>query len=416
MHCHWRAPTGNRWGDDGIGRDAKMVADGVACQHRTIRLVELRPLRTGILAASASAGVLLTLATWHALNRASNVLVIVLVSFFVAAACEPIVNRLAARGMRRGMATGMILGGILAITGGILVAVGTAALSQLQDLRNSVPQLTDELESFVSRWTGANVDLQGVASSFENADVGGAVGDAALTGLRILGNVLAGLLVSFYLVVDGPRLRKRLCGMLPQNHQGEILRVWDLAVEKTGGYLAAKIILAGVSSVVHGVAFTVIGVPYALPLALWVGVVSQVVPVVGTYLAIGLPVVLCLASGDTGGAIAVVVIATIYQQIENSILAPRLTAQAVNVHPAVGFVCVLGVGAALGPAYTLLTIPVVATVQGFIAAYVKTHELIDDPRFVTGPIPVWVANDPDVGDINKPLRTRRLRRRSKRSL
>jgi predicted PurR-regulated permease PerM len=124
-------------------------------------------------------------------------------------------------------------------------------------------------------------------------------------------------------------------------------------------------------------------------MGIWVGVVSQVVPVIGTYLAIGLPVILSLAESSPAVAVGAVVAATIYQQVENGLLAPRLTGQAVKVHPAVGFVSVLFVAAALGPAYTLLTIPVVATVQGFIAAYVKTHELIDDPRLEhTGEIPV----------------------------
>lgn len=369
------------------------AVDGAPGWRRTVAPVELRPSRAGLLAASATAGVLTTIALWHALNRASSVLVIVLVSFFVAAACEPVVNRLAGRGMRRGLATGLILGGTLVAAGGVLVLVGTAAIGQVQDLRAALPDLAADFESLIASWTGVDINLDGLVQRLQRADVDGAVGDAAVSGLRVLGNVLAGLLVSFYLVVDGPRLRKKLCGMLPQAHQAEVLRVWDLAVEKTGGYLAAKVVLAGVSTVVHGVAFAIIGVPYALPLALWVGVVSQVVPVIGTYLAIGLPVVLSLASGNTGGAIAVVVAATIYQQIENTVLAPRLTAQAVNVHPAVGFVSVLGVAAAIGPAYTLLTIPVVATVQGFITAYIKTHELIDDPRLVTGPVPVVRKTD-----------------------
>ena len=135
--------------------------------------------------------------------------------------------------------------------------------------------------------------------------------------------------------------------MLPQRHQGEVLRVWDLAVEKTGGYIASKVILAAISAVVHAVAFSMLGVPYAIPMGIWVGVVSQIVPVIGTYLAIGLPVILALAETSTAAAVGVVIAATVYQQIENGLLAPRLTGQAVKVHPAVGFVSVLFVAAAL---------------------------------------------------------------------
>jgi predicted PurR-regulated permease PerM len=176
-----------------------------------------------------------------------------------------------------------------------------------------------------------------------------------------------------------------------------VLRVWDLAVDKTGGYLASRVVLAGISALFHGVLFAVVGVPYAVPMALWVGVVSQVVPIIGTYLAIGLPVLLVLADQRPGIAVVVVLVAVVYQQIENTVVAPKLTAQAVEVHPAIGFVGILVTGAALGPVYTLLAIPVIATVQGFFSAYVKTHELIDDPRLITGQTPVVTGRSGRVG-------------------
>jgi len=331
---------------------------------------------------------MLTLVAWRAAVRSSGILGLLLVSFFVAAACEPLVNRLAQRGWRRGLGAGLILGGTVTLVGAITFLVGAGALSQISDLRASVPKLADDLERLAFDWAGVSVDLDSVAAKIQRADVGSVVGGAALKMLGVVGNVLAGLLVSFYLVVDGPRLRKRLCHLLPQRHQGEILRVWDLAVEKTGGYIRAKVILAGISALVHWVVFMLVGVPYPIPMAIWVGIVSQVVPIVGTYLAIGLPVLLTLADGKPGAAVLVIVAAVIYQQIENTAVSPRLTAQAVDVHGGVGFVSVLVTAAAFGPAYTLLTIPIVATVQGFITAYIKTHELIDDPRLDTSQVPV----------------------------
>jgi predicted PurR-regulated permease PerM len=368
--------------------------------------MDRRPHYIFLAGLAATLGVLTGITLWNGAHRAMNVLTMVLVSFFVAAACEPLVNRLAARGWRRGFATGLLLGGTLSTVIGIAVAIGAGVSGQIQDLRQSLPKLGNELESLAFDWFGVTVNLDGVVARIQETNFGERVGDVAIRGLGLFGNVLACMLISFYLIVDGPRLRKRLCSMLPQRHQGEVLRVWDLAVEKTGGYIGSKIVLAAISATVHTVAFLAIGVPYAVPMGIWVGVVSQVVPVIGTYLAIGLPVILSLAESSPAVAVGAVVAATIYQQVENGLLAPRLTGQAVKVHPAVGFVSVLFVAAALGPAYTLLTIPVVATVQGFIAAYVKTHELIDDPRLEhTGEIPV--VEDRGIFD--------RLARRSKES-
>ena len=357
--------------------------------------VDIRPLRAAGIAAAATSGVLLTMVAWRAAVRSSGILGLLLVSFFVAAACEPVVNALARRGWRRGVGAGIILGGTLAVLLSAAVLVGAGAAEQLADLRSSAPQLADDLEGLAQDWAGISVDLGRYAERIQRADIEEAVGGAALKVLGIAGNVLAGILVSFYLIVDGPRLRKRLCLLLPQRHQGEVLRVWDLAVEKTGGYIRAKVILAGVSAVFHWIVFVAAGVPYPIPMALWVGVVSQIVPIIGTYLAIGLPVLLTLAADNPGAAVVLAAAAVVYQQVENTVISPRLTAQAVNVHGGIGFVSVLVTAAAFGPAYTLLTIPVVATVQGFVTAYIKTHELIDDPRLDTSPVAVTRRRDED---------------------
>lgn len=376
-----------------------MADDGRSEQYGR---VERRPYLLFVSGLTAATGALTGIALWNGAQRAMNVLTMVLVSFLLSAAYEPAVNRLSAKGWRRGLAAGLLLGTTLTIVLVAVVAVGAGAVGELSELRKSLPEIGAELEQLAQNWFGVTVNLDGLVQRAENINLGEAVGDVAIKSLGLIGNVLASLLVTFYLIVDGPRLRKRLCALLPQKHQGEVLRVWDLAVEKTGGYIASKIILAAVSAAVHAILFTVIGVPYAIPMGLWVGVVSQVVPVIGTYLAVGLPVILALGEASPAVAIGAVIGATVYQQIENSALAPRLTGQAVKVHPAIGFISVLVVAAALGPAYTLLTIPVLATVQGFIAAYVKTHELIDDPRLeITAEIPVTEE---------RPLRERLMRR------
>jgi len=379
---------------------------------RTVPPVEIRPLRAAGIAAAATTGVLLTMVAWRAAVRSSGILGLLLVSFFVAAACEPVVNALARRGWRRGAGAGVILGGTVTVLAAAALLVGAGAAGQITELRESAPRLADDLERLALEWTGAGVDLDSYAARIQRVDVEGVVGGAALKVLGLAGNVLAGLLVSFYLIVDGPRLRKRLCRLLPQRHQGEVLRVWDLAVEKTGGYIRAKVILAGISAVFHWVVFAAAGVPYPIPMALWVGVVSQVVPIVGTYLAIGLPVLLTLADGNPGAAVVLVAAATLYQQIENTVVSPRLTAQAVNVHGGIGFVSVLVTAAAFGPAYTLLTIPVVATVQGFVTAYVKTHELIDDPRLDTSQTPVTLRRDDEGRERRYGIAKRRRNARS----
>ena len=147
--------------------------------------------------------------------------------------------------------------------------------------------------------------------------------------------------------------------------------------EKTGGYIISRAILAFVATLVHWAAFSLIDVPFPLPMALWVGVVSQFIPVVGTYLAGFLPVVIALIDDLQVGIWAIVVI-VVYQQLENYVFAPKITAQTMEIHVAVAFASVLIGAAVLGPVGALLSLPFAATMQAFISTYIERHELVEE--------------------------------------
>ena len=59
------------------------------------------------------------------------------------------------------------------------------------------------------------------------------------------------MLFTFYLVADGPRLRRSICSRLPRERQQRVLDTWDLAIDKTGGYLYSRALLAGISALVQ---------------------------------------------------------------------------------------------------------------------------------------------------------------------
>src|SRR5690606_7325394 len=104
--------------------------------------------------------------------------------------------------------------------------------------------------------------------------------------------------------------------------QRQVIETWELAVAKTGGYLYSRALLALISAAFHWVAFTMIDLKYAPALAVFVGIISQFVPVIGTYIAGAMPAVVALAN-EPVDAVWVVAIVVVYQQIENYLLSPR---------------------------------------------------------------------------------------------
>ena len=319
-------------------------------------------------------------------HQLSSFLLLVLVSIFLAFAIEPGVNRLAKRGWRRGSGTLLIIFGVITFIGVFLGAVGTLVGSQVADvLKNSEMYVNDTVD-FVNDTFNANIDPAEVNASI--ADPKGPVqkfiknqqGKVISLSVNALGaslQLLTIVLFTFYFVADGPRLRRVICSRLPEAKQRAVLRTWELAIAKTGGYLYSRALLALVSAFFHWIAFQAIGTPAPIAMALWVGIVSQFLPVVGTYLAGVLPLLLTFFDSPIK-ALLVVGFVLVYQQLENYLISPRITARTLHVHAAVAFGSAIVGGAILGPVGAVLALPAAAMAQALIGSWGPRHDVIDD--------------------------------------
>jgi predicted PurR-regulated permease PerM len=182
--------------------------------------------------------------------------------------------------------------------------------------------------------------------------------------------------LTFYMVADGPRMRRAICGRLRPERQLHVLHAWEVAIDKTGGYLYSRVLLAVLSAIFHSIVFFALGLDYPVALAIWVGLVSQFLPVIGTYLAGLLPVLVALLD-DPVRALWVLVAIVIYQQIENYVFSPRITARTLEIHPAVAFSSAIAGAALLGPVGAILALPACATVQAFVDEWMPRHDVVE---------------------------------------
>jgi predicted PurR-regulated permease PerM len=330
----------------------------------------------GFIAVEALEGILVAL---------KALLITLAVSLFLSFAIEPAVNSLARRGWRRGAATGTVFMGILVVIGVFIFAIGSLVVSQVRTFVDEAPEYTEDLEKWVNDTFDAEVDFSDLADELKDPDgparrfVEDLAGDAlkaGLTAVAVVFRILTIGLFTFYLVADGPRLRRTICSMLPPDRQQVVLRTWELAIDKTGAYLYSRLILAGLSTGFHWILLTVLDVPYPLALALWIGIVSQFIPVVGTYLAGALGVLVAILNDPVDGLI-VLGFVILYQQVENYFFAPRVTAQTLELHPAVAFGTVIAGAALLGPVGALLALPAAAVIQAIVSTIGDRHEVVE---------------------------------------
>ncbi|MFF3246197.1 AI-2E family transporter [Streptomyces sp. NPDC002870] len=326
------------------------------------------------------------LGSW-AFHQLIGLLINILIAFFLALAIEPAVGRMAARGMRRGLATFIVFLGVIAFGVGFVVLLGSMLASQIVDMVEDFPKYLDSVIRWINSTFNTELSRVEVQDSLLRSDwLRRYVQNSASGVLDISTTVLGGLfklltifLFSFYFAADGPRLRRTLCSVLPPAKQAEVLRAWEIAVDKTGGYLYSRGLMALISGVAHYILLEILGVPYAPALAVWVGLVSQFIPTIGTYLAGALPMLIAFTV-DPWYALWVLGFVVVYQQFENYVLQPKLTSKTVDIHPAVAFGSVVAGTALLGPVGALIAIPAIATLQAFLGAYVKRYAVTDDPR------------------------------------
>lgn len=312
-----------------------------------------------------------------------SLLITLLVSLFLSFAIEPAVNWLAARGWRRGTATWVVFLAVTLAALAFVAAIATVLVRQLTNFVESAPDYLEDIESWVNDRFDADLDTDELVDELTEAegplrDFGGQIAQNALGyTVGVVGGVFQVFTVAlftWYLVADGPRLRRTILSRLPAHRQDQVLRTWELAIDKTGGYIYSRALLAAISAVSTWVFLSIVGVPYPVPLALWVGVVSQFVPVIGTYLAGAMAVLVALLDDPVDGALTLGFV-IVYQQVENYFLAPRITARTMELHPAIAFGTVITGAALLGPIGAVLALPAAAILQAFGSTLLERYDV-----------------------------------------
>jgi len=351
--------------------------------------------------------VVAALLAWRTVAALRDLLLVLATSLFINLAMEPPVNFLVKKHWKRGLASGVVLIGIVLGVVGLSAAFGQLFIGQLVELVKSLPNFYADVADWLDRQFSITLPSQNEALSQLTQqwgnDLAGNALSAGVSFFMTVINLLGILLITYYLSARGPQFRAAVCSPLKPKRQKQVLEMWTVAQSKVSAFLYSRVIMALASAVVTYIVLLILKIPYALPLALFVGIVSQFVPTIGTYIAGAAPVLVGLLESPVKGII-VLVFFVAYQQVENLIIGPKLTSMTMEINPAVAFVSVIALGTLLGPIGAFLSLPAVATGQAVISTYIRRYELVHDDLLMqdTQRLPRKRMEWPDIAEHSSP--------------
>jgi predicted PurR-regulated permease PerM len=246
-------------------------------------------------------------------------------------------------------------------------------VDQLNTLVDDAPQYADDVTKFVNeneRLRELNEDYD-VTTKIEEeaaklpAKVGDAAGVLADIGLGLVNGIFAGvtiLILSIFMVGGGPRWARSFVEAQRPEHSQRIERTLERIANAVGNYVGGALLQATIAGLTAFIVLTIIGAPFAGPLAVIV-FLFDLIPVIGATIA-GILVGLILAiTSFPVGLIVWVVFVVVYQQIENYLIQPQIQKRATEIEPFVVIVAVLFGSTLFGIVGALLAIPTAASIQ-----------------------------------------------------
>ncbi len=299
----------------------------------------------------------------------ANVLLVIFVSVFNVAVLSPVVTAMERRlGWSRGLcATVLVLGIVIVIAAVVLVLVQAIA-GAVRGFSDDLPQIVDtvrhsDLGTFINGGSGSLDTLRQHASDITRG-VGKVSGGVAHIGVSAFGAVtlvFSVIFLTLFGLVDEPRVRDWIGGLLYRDTRERYLQVTDRIIHTTSRYMLGNLAISVICGTVYGVTAVILGLPYPLAIAVIAGILD-LVPTIGATIA-GVIIGIVALSVSVEALIAFVIVIVVYQQIENYILQPTIIGKAAQVSGFTVLVSVLAFGALFGIIGAIIGVPIAAALQ-----------------------------------------------------
>lgn len=301
-----------------------------------------------------------------------------LVAVLISVLIDPLADKLQRVGLPRGFAVALIyLVGIAALVG-ILILMVPPLISEFSQLMVTfAPFIEHSPFSGIDKLFTSNTFSQGfgtIASTVQQAGLLRSLPQLAGLATGAFGGILGIfviLVLAYYMVAQENILRRGIAQLAPAEYQPFVSQLFNKLRDKLGYWLRGQLLIMFVIGLLDFIALSVLGIPYALVLALFAALV-EVVPFIGPNVSV-LPAIVIAFSVSPVHAILVTAAYFVIQQIESNFLAPKIMQKATGLNPIVVILAIL-IGFELGGTLglqgsfigALLAIPVAMICSVFI--------------------------------------------------
>lgn len=282
-----------------------------------------------------------------------DVIILLFVAVIFMSALSPIVTRLEKLKIPKALAIALIYIVIISAVASLITFVVTPFTEQTATLTSNLPQY---LVALIPE-TGF-IDRSVIQQEFGNFSK-----NALEVSLTVFNNFLAFIsiaVLTFYLLLERDNLDKLLAQFFIRKEE-RIRKTTKRIEEKLGSWMRGQIALTLIIGVASYIGLTALGVPYAVPLAIFAGIM-EIVPVIGPIIsAIPAVMVAFLISPVMAGLVALLYF--VIQQLENHLIVPQVMKKAVGLNPLVVILAVAVGGRLLGISGALLAVPITVVAQ-----------------------------------------------------
>ncbi|MFB9882127.1 AI-2E family transporter [Planobispora siamensis] len=316
---------------------------------------------------TAALGVLTAWWLVQAVVSAGSVIILIVVSLFLAVGLNPAVEALQRRNLSRLLAITVVFLGVISVFVAFGLAVVPPLTTQSTEFVGNVPQYVQELQnSPVIRDLDQRFQI---LEKLQQYVVSGDFGTQMFGGVLGLGTVLLGavfnsltvLVLTLYFLGSINSIKEMGYRLVPRSRRTRARLLGNEIIQRIGGYVAGNLIVSLIAGVTTFLFLSIMKVPYAMALAMIVAL-TDLIPLVGAFIGAGVASIVGFFVSPTVGIVCIVFF-TLYQQVENYVIVPKVMKSSVDVAPLATIVAALLGGALLGVVGALLAIPIAAAIQ-----------------------------------------------------